>query len=354
MTSIWKPRAKSTIYNEICRGTWTGHEAGVCVVLELFDGRIASGSDDMMVRIWGTESEYTILRCSDSISSLCQLRDGRLVVGMKSGGKLIEIWNIDSLELEMTLEGHLSCVSAMLQWNIDPIYMFTCSYSGKIKMWDLQLRNCVSSLESEFAHSNKPIYTMIQVKDGRLVSGGNDSFIKIWKVGRAEPVMNIYFDKKNIQSPTDEPVLSFSNGFWSWECTVCLKGHENFVREMIQLKDDRLCSISIDNKVMIWDLRNSSTVTLAIDGRYTGNWKKTLVQLQDGAIAVSCLDNAIQVWKSILPDDSCTLPVTSKGSTRMTLAATLTGHSKEISKLILLSDGRLCSCSQDGSIKTWL
>ena len=76
-----------------CIGNLEGHKGPVYCLLELLDGRVASGSTDWTIKIWNIKNKtcvQTLLGHKSTIFSLAQLNDGRLISG--EAEKLIYIW----------------------------------------------------------------------------------------------------------------------------------------------------------------------------------------------------------------------------------------------------------------------
>ena len=76
-----------------CVGDLKGHKGPVFCLLELLDGRIASGASDWTIKIWNLKDKscvQTLLGHKSTIFSLAQLNDGRLISG--EADKLIYIW----------------------------------------------------------------------------------------------------------------------------------------------------------------------------------------------------------------------------------------------------------------------
>ena len=76
-----------------CVGNLEGHKGPVYCLLELLDGRIASGSSDWTIKIWNIKDKscmQTLLGHKSTIFSLAQFNDGRLISG--EADKMIYIW----------------------------------------------------------------------------------------------------------------------------------------------------------------------------------------------------------------------------------------------------------------------
>ena len=114
--------------------TLEGHLHVISSVIQLNDGRLASGSYDHTIRIWDNDysgNHKTLNGHTHWVHSVIQLNDGRLVSG--SDDKMIRIWDNDYSSKHLTLNRHT-------HW----------------------------------------VHSVIQLNDGRLASGSDDKTIRIW------------------------------------------------------------------------------------------------------------------------------------------------------------------------------
>ena len=74
-------------------GKLDGHEGEIFCLIELLDGRIASGSSDWSIKIWDVKNKICVqtLIGPNAILSLTQMNDGRLICGCAD--KSIYLWN---------------------------------------------------------------------------------------------------------------------------------------------------------------------------------------------------------------------------------------------------------------------
>lgn len=124
----------------------------------------------------------------------------------------------------------------------------------------------------------------------RLVSGGCDGLVKIWKPKTADP----------------------SQGS-SWECDAVLKEHNDWVRDVawapsIGLPTTSIASASQDGTVVIWSNQDHLTST---------NWTKKVLDkfpetvwrvswsVTGNILAVSSGDNKVTLWKESLGEYKC-------------------------------------------------
>ena len=77
-----------------CTDTITGHYACIYSLIQLQDGRLASGSRDKTIKIWNPHDNFectqTLKGHTHFIYNLIQLHDGRLASG--SADRTIRIW----------------------------------------------------------------------------------------------------------------------------------------------------------------------------------------------------------------------------------------------------------------------
>jgi tetratricopeptide (TPR) repeat protein len=118
------------------------------------------------------------------------------------------------------------------------------------------------------------------------------------------------------------------------ECVATLRGHEGYVRSIIQLTDGRLASASDDSTIKFWSTAGEMCFN-SLSNQTSSVY--SLIQLRTGALVTGSADTTIKLW-----DLNSTMCI-----------ATLSGHTGGIWSLIQLSDGRMVSSSTDSKIKVW-
>ena len=162
-----------------------------------------------------------------------------------------------------------------------------------LQSFDFRYFKLLQTLERD----REQIYSLIELKDGRLAYGSYDHEIKILDLTTSQVVQT-------------------------------LKGHKKSVISVIQLKDGRLASATEDNKIKIWDLTTSQVVQ-----KLKGDSKSvfSLIELKDGRLASASRNDTIEILDL----------TTSK------VVQTLKGDSRRIDSVIQLKDGRLASATDD-------
>jgi WD40 repeat protein len=191
------------------------------------------------------------------------------------------------------------------------------SGDGVLRLWDMSSGTCMSTLTGHMGM----VGCVLQLTDGRLVSGSFDRTLKLWDVS-------------------------------SGACQSTLRGHKGYVRCVLQLSDGRLVSGSSDETLRLWDV-SSGTCLSTLRG-HTGS-VYCVLQLSDGRLVsgsddaililwdVSSVSNQSRFWRALI------LWNVSSG----TCLSTLRGHTRSVSCVFELSDGRLVSGSFDCTLRLW-
>jgi len=155
-----------------------GHNGSVSCVLELADGRLASGSEDHTVRIWELKNQgpsaLLLEGHTHHVTSIAQLEDGRLASA--SNDETIRLWDKDTGIESCQLKGHSHFVTCILP--LGATRLVSGSRDRTLRVWDLHTNEVEYCLEG---HSDA-VCCVSQLQDGRLATGSWDSSIRLWGV----------------------------------------------------------------------------------------------------------------------------------------------------------------------------
>jgi len=133
-----------------------GHKSFVSAIAFSPDNRrIASGSDDNIIRLWDTETYTQIGEFTghtDAVHSVSFSPDGRLIAS-GSSDKTVRIWHCDACQpIVSTLQGHTDRISSIAV-SSDGYQLISGSWDGTVRIWS-------KSTSGEWPHLSQQITTI--------------------------------------------------------------------------------------------------------------------------------------------------------------------------------------------------
>ena len=249
----------------------------------------------------------------------------------KTKDVIIEEGNYPVCRLSIDINAEFDC---MIAYDSKRIIL---GGKDKIDIFDLSTKE-VSSLSTDIKGR---INCLTKIPDGKVVSGGQDSKLKVWDI-----------DKK--------------------ECLYILEGHKSIIWDIKYLSEDKLISASDDNTSKIWNLKDKTSKILYSAKRHISciavlkNNRVLLAAAKNVLLfdletkdQISCLD--ITVWSlKILKDGEIAaglgngllyiLEVTDEIIVKTKFAR---GHKTNINFIIELNNGKIVTCSDDENLILW-
>ncbi len=238
------------------------------------------------------------------IKILSVLRNGRIAMTSDKGD--IEIWGAFSGQRIGRLVAHPP------SGEDDPIVhaivtlpdgrLASADRNGPVRLWDIKRRKECGRLSG---HTDG-VCSLAVLPDGRLASGSYDETIRIWDVATLQEV-------------------------------GCLEGgHISGIDKLVPLPGNRLASGDAEwNDLMLWDLTTNSMIG---DIETVAGVSMTIATAApDGRIALGLHDGAIR----LINPDTCVL------------SESLRGHTRAVSAICPLFDGRIASAGYDHTVRIW-
>ncbi len=284
--------------------------------------RIASGSDDGTIRMWGMATG----RCTNTweanggswVYCVAFSADGKQLASGGRGDYTIKLWGVDEgatqtpTELR-TLKGHTDSVNDVKFSGDGTHRLASGSHDGTMRIWSVPTGEvlCVCS-----GHGGKWVNCVAWSLDGKHVaSGGDDGAVQLW-------------DASAGTLATQQPL----RGHTSW--VTCLV-FSNVTRGL-------LASGSADETIIMWTIVEEggevkATVTSTLTGHTGGVWGIALSP-DDVYVASASYDETVRVWEV---------------ATGQPLRV-LQGHTDYVTCAVWSLDGEwIASGSGDKSVRVW-
>jgi WD40 repeat protein len=367
-----------------CLCTLNGHTESVNAVALTSEGRRAlSGSWDKTLKLWDLATGQC-LRTLTGYTGSAQtvVSDGRRALS-GSADQTIKIWDLVTGQCLRTLTGHTYWVDAVAVFN-DGRRALSASRDKTLKLWDLDTGDCLRTLTGHTGW----VQAVAVTGDGhRALSGDSDGTLKLWDLetgwclrtltGHTEGVhaVAVTGDGRRALSGSQDKTLKI------WELTTgrCLRtltGHTGRVNTVTLISDGRQAlSGSEDQTFRLWNLvsRAYRAVPQIAPPRGWAEKLQAHTALQqalakiDTGLARSDFRGAyatlFAAWKEInfRPDvalqDRYSRLICQGRITNLRVGypvKTLSGHTDEVSSLVVASDGRRAlSGSNDTTLKLW-
>jgi WD40 repeat protein len=325
--------------------TLKGHTARVRTVA--FSPRadvLASGGEDCRVNLWRISDGRhigTLLGHYAEITSLSLSGDGRVLATASQDGT-VRLWRVDTRECLGELRVANSRVWSVSFHPTEP-KLVAGSEDGSVRIWSVEP---VSSLATWQGYSNKTWSLAYSAAPHLLVSGSEDHIVRVWDTRKASIVRELVGHTSRIWA-----VACSSDGRWiasasddravrlwrtdTGDCTHAMCAHTDWIRALAFSGDSSLLATAgEDARVLVWDtgtgecrLAISAEIARVLGVAFCGKRNVLCAAGSDGYIYLYSGEGA--------------------------LIGRLGEHQAWINALVALEDGRLASCSDDGTVRFW-
>jgi WD40 repeat protein len=250
------------------------------------------------------------------------------------------------LSLVNSFQAHSSYINRIKQSPFNKNYVATCSGDATVKIWNVSSSFDWTLITTYSNHSLDHVYDLEWLDKDTLASAGVfDRTIKLWSMTTSQTKRTIQTNQAVISltmlNTNNHLAAGLENGdiniynIKDGNLVSSLKGHLDYVYDLVQISADLLSSSSQDTSVRIWNL-TTNTCKFILKGHT--NWVYGLKQITPSILASVFMDATIKLWD-----------ITSGQEIR-----TLMGHTSSIEwKVDLLNSETLVSGSQDQTIKLW-
>jgi eukaryotic-like serine/threonine-protein kinase len=267
-----------------------------------------------------------------------------LLVAAAGNSNDIQIWEVGSGTLAMTLSGHQDVIYS-LAYSSDGRLLASGSGDGSVRLWDAETGQQRYLL---MGHSGEVRQVAFNPSGTLLISVGEDQTVRAWETQSGTQAHILQGSGNRILCAAFSPDGSQLAVGWStseitiWDAVNfeqqdTLSGHVQEVRSLaFNSQSKLLASISADNTIRVWNIQTGMTeVIITMD---SGLSFDVAFSQDDTLLASGGNDNLISLWDA-------------KSGERL---AQLRGHVGWVFDVQFTPDGSLlASASGDGQVRVW-
>lgn len=296
---------------------------------------LASSSEDGAIRLWDYESgvfERTLKGHTATVNCIVfEPGNGRLLASA-SADLSIKLWNFETFECTKTLNGHDHNVSEV-RFVSSGDHLVSCSRDKSMKLWEVASGFCIRTFTG---HSEWVRCLALNAAGNLIVSGSHDEQVMVWAIDTLTPlqclaghnnvVECVEFaspnaivelasadfvpkgetgEEEKVQSTRPrEFVVSGSRDktvmiwdVWRGTCLSVLRGHDNWVRQLLFHPSGRfLYTCSDDKTIRIWDCKTGRSAKVLTDAH---DHFVTCISLNPRypLLASGSVDKSVKVWE---------------------------------------------------------
>ena len=231
------------------------HVGKINVLIKLKEDSFASGGQDNKIKIWNINSNESLMTLEGHKSMvwcLDKIDDNKLISGGSDRRALV--WDIKEkkLDFELFKGGEISIVH-----NLKNGKVLLCS-DNNLCLFDLESKNQISSI------TTTGVWALKELHDGTIAIGQGNGDISILDIGN------------------------------EIKTKLVLKGHKKCLSSIIELDNHRLVSSSDENNMILWNLNDP-------EGKYyiEGQTSKVvgIVHLGGNKFASVSGDKTLKIWE---------------------------------------------------------
>lgn len=269
------------------------HQGYIWTLVELNDGRVASGGRDGTIRIWHGDGELNVALTGHSQSVLGLIEVGPGVIASISRDRTLRYWEIAEQRCIRSITAHAAAVLSIV--STTGRMVATGSADHTIRLWSKD-----GTLVRSLAGHDGWVWGLANIGQDLLASASEDGSVRIWNLKSGQCVATLQTNCPlrtiDVYQPdlADDPsylaigdasgrVTSFSANLGDIREIASCKAHDAAVRRVKFLRNGILATCGEDNRLRIW-ARDSSEL---IHEDIYGNFVTDVIELQDGT-KVSC------------------------------------------------------------------
>jgi WD40 repeat protein len=266
---------------------------------------LATGSSDLTVRLWSTDSGNELFRFhghTQAVSALAIAASGRLLA---SGGHdmTVRVWSAsDKVEIRR-FGGHKRFVTAVAL-SSDGGLVASGSHDGRMCIWDVENGVAVSCVE---AHTKSVSDVEFTEDDQSVLTASEDGTAALWEIGKKEPTFRL--DGKvgaiNSASRVGSTILMAGEAgvpeIWPSDSEGSMRKLQETPKpvRLVRLSPDASLALIIDGPTGAWRLWRQGTSNNYSYISPLAGLAMDAVIADDGSIAIACQDETLRFYSPV-------------------------------------------------------
>jgi WD40 repeat protein/energy-coupling factor transporter ATP-binding protein EcfA2 len=338
----------------------TGHTSAVKGLAVSPDGHVlATGSDDMTVRLWDIGTPHyprllsTLTGHTHYVPSVAFSPDGHVLV-TASDDRTVRLWDVRDPRqpsLLSTLTGHTNVVISGA-FSPERHVLATGSYDGTARLWDIRDLHHPSPLSTLTGHTNI-VTSVVFSPDGHiLASSSYDTTARLWDLSR--PIVTGHTNTvSSVTFNSDGHILVTASRDSTARLWDVHDPHQPHLLAILTATDDidtvsfspdgrTAATASDDSTTRLWDVHDPrQPILLATLAGHTGGVDSVAFSPNGNTIAIAGDDSATRLWGVHDPRQPM-------------LLTTLTGHTGGVESVAFSPNGHiLATSSADSTAQLW-
>ncbi|KAG9266006.1 WD repeat-containing protein 41 [Astyanax mexicanus] len=305
-----------------------GHFDIVRFLVQIDDFRFASAGDDGMVLVWNVQTGERLVELRGHTQQITAMISYTFIKGGKahtalltaSSDRTLSLWDPDTGNRVQTVSDLQSSVKCLLVLNSVDLCL---SGGNELCVWNRDFQLQCKSVH----HRDTGISAMVELPKN-CIAAAMDKEIVIFKLSLSDPEMSVF-------------------------ATRHLADHQDTIRTLISINDSLFASGSHNGELILWDTLDWTIQAYELilweeapgDGQSEirmGQQKQTEMSIQhltsDGELVVAAVGSGLYVYNAVM---------------KMVVAYRKIAHDSDVLHTMLLDNGLVMSCSEDGSVRIW-
>lgn len=226
------------------------------------EDKLITGSRDEKIKIWSmndlTKASISTISNEGKVFVLAHVRDQIIASG--GSEKTIKLWEINSCTCLYTLKGHTNQIWGFLLYRNEPEILLSVGWDKSIRLWSIPTE-ITSSVMIRSIITEREMTSCLQLTKSTVIVGTRGP-IDLWNIETGRLIKSLF-------------------------------GHGDWIRQLIWLSPNFICSCGDDKTIRIWDLDIWNGIKV-LQGHAEG--VLGLIRISSTQIGSVSFDSTARIW----------------------------------------------------------